>query len=423
MKLLHVADLHLDTPFAGIAKQDATLQQTLIQAPFLAFERCVSIAINQAVDVMVIVGDLYDATKQTIAAQHFFYQQMLRLKQAAIQVVLCHGNHDFLDLQTSAPKYPDNVYLFADETIRSFDFTSKAGETARFYGFSYTKRWIKESKVKDYPNNPQETDFTIGLLHGNVDTTQGEQANYAPFSVNELSNKQYDYWALGHVHQSRRLSTAPLIQYPGTIQGRHRLETGDKGAYIIELTPNQPVHSEFISLAPVVWEQASLESQSHWQVMDLVKEIHQIINNYHSESIGTQQSYLVSLELTQAQRLSQEILEALENGELMDFLTPETGDSQFVQIVKITQSSNATLQVFNYDDELQDSYTQALTELETGTFYEDVMSELFKHTLFKKYQQALLPDKSLQNELKQSAKNLLVQTFGMDDKGGEVDEN
>ncbi|MBR7926983.1 DNA repair exonuclease [Aerococcaceae bacterium zg-ZUI334] len=419
MKILHVADLHLDTPFAGIAKQDATLQQMLIQAPFLAFERCVSIAINQAVDVMVIVGDLYDATKQTIAAQHFFYQQMMRLKQAEIQVVLSHGNHDYIDLEKMSPKYPENVYVFTDETIRAFDFTSKTGETARFYGFSYTRRWIKEQKIQDYPVNPYETNFTIGLLHGNVE----EQGNYAPFSVGDLVGKQYDYWALGHVHQAKLLSSVPLIQYSGTIQGRHRLEMGDKGAYIIELAAHQPVSSEFISLAPVVWEQARLESQSNWQVMDLVNEIRQIIDNYRSESIGTQQSYLVTIELTQSQRLSEEILAALASKEVMDFFEQDTDNSHFVQIIKIIQSSDVSLQVFNYDDELQESYSQAISELETGTLYQDVMSELFQHSLLKKYQHALQLDEHLKHEMKQSAKNLLVQTFGMEEKGGEVDEN
>ena len=49
MKLLHIADLHLDSPFTGLTKQLHSLQKHLIQSPYQAFERCVSIAINQAV--------------------------------------------------------------------------------------------------------------------------------------------------------------------------------------------------------------------------------------------------------------------------------------------------------------------------------------------------------------------------------------
>ena len=147
MKLLHVSDLHLDTPFSGIAKQDYQLQQKLIQAPFESFERCVSIAINQKVDLMLVSGDIYDATKQTIAAKHFFFQQMNRLKQAEIPVVIGHGNHDYYEQNHLSMNYPDNVHLFEEELVKHFDITTKNNETIRIYGFSYNHRWIKERMI------------------------------------------------------------------------------------------------------------------------------------------------------------------------------------------------------------------------------------------------------------------------------------
>ena len=88
MKLLHIADLHLDSPFTGLTKQLHSLQKHLIQSPYQAFERCVSIAINQAVDLMVIAGDIYDTEQQTVTAQHFFLKQLERLHIAKIPVVV-----------------------------------------------------------------------------------------------------------------------------------------------------------------------------------------------------------------------------------------------------------------------------------------------------------------------------------------------
>ena len=63
-----------------------------------------------------------------------------------------------------------------------------------------------------------------------------EHNRYAPFQIRELKEKQFDYWALGHIHKREILLEEPYIVYPGNIQGRHRKEIGEKGAYLIELT-------------------------------------------------------------------------------------------------------------------------------------------------------------------------------------------
>ena len=60
MRLLHLADLHLDSPFLGMDKQSADLKQALVQAPFTALKKAVQYAIRETVDLVVLAGDLYD---------------------------------------------------------------------------------------------------------------------------------------------------------------------------------------------------------------------------------------------------------------------------------------------------------------------------------------------------------------------------
>ena len=164
MKLLHIADLHLDSPFTGLTKQLHSLQKHLIQSPYQAFERCVSIAINQAVDLMVIAGDIYDTEQQTVTAQHFFLKQLERLHIAKIPVVLCHGNHDYLRMECQSVPYPDNVHLFKDQEVTAIDIPLADDQTVRCYGFSYTKRWVDARMIDSYPVNPHETTYTLGVL-------------------------------------------------------------------------------------------------------------------------------------------------------------------------------------------------------------------------------------------------------------------
>ena len=62
MKFIHAADIHLDSPLLGlVAYKDATadLLRTVTRD---AFTRLVDEAIEEAVDFMVIAGDLYDGS-------------------------------------------------------------------------------------------------------------------------------------------------------------------------------------------------------------------------------------------------------------------------------------------------------------------------------------------------------------------------
>lgn len=76
--------------------------------------------------------------------------------------------------------------------------------------------------------------FHIGMLHGSVEG-DAEHNRYAPFQIRELKEKQFDYWALGHIHKREILSEEPYIIYSGNIQGRHRKETGERVRTLLNL--------------------------------------------------------------------------------------------------------------------------------------------------------------------------------------------
>ena len=73
-------------------------------------------------------------------------------------------------------------------------------------------------------------------------------------SLDDLVNKGYDYWALGHVHQAAILHKRPHVIFPGNLQGRHIRETGPKGAYLVtvedgELTQALPIPGDVVRWA------------------------------------------------------------------------------------------------------------------------------------------------------------------------------
>lgn len=385
LKILHVADLHLDTAFTGIAKNDYDLQKRLVQAPFDAFERCVSMAVNQNIDCMVIAGDIYDANKQTIAARYFLNKQFERLAQANIPVVLSFGNHDYYVEQIVHHQFPSNVFYFKDETVRYFDIQTRTQETLRIYGFSYTKRWVEAVKIDEYPVNPQATDYTIGLLHGDLATATDKVNHYAPFTTQALLAKDYDYWALGHIHQAMPLNEAPLIQYSGTIQGRHINEQGDKGAYIVELEHNKPTKSTFISLAPIIWTTATIQCHSQMTAQTLVEELKLITANYIDESNATSQSYLIAVNLEQSERLNLQLRQEIEENQLDDLLVSEWNGELFAKIITVRLKTTSEIKTFEYDPMLNESFKAAQKDLIEGTLFEESMKDLRQHPVIRRW--------------------------------------
>lgn len=367
VRFLHLADLHLDTPFNGLKRTNPSLQKKLIQATNDALRRAVSIALNQHVDFVVIVGDLYDATHHTIAARHFLYQQLQRLEQAKIPVILCHGNHDYLSTNQTSPRYPQNVHLFDQEQVTTYSLDTSSGEKVNFYGFSYHSQWIEENLVKTYPSAKDPGAINIGLLHGQVQNS--DQSNpYAPFKLSDLLEKNYDYWALGHIHQQEILSREPYIVYSGTIIGKHPNETGDKGGYLVEIKKDKPSRIDFVSLAPVRWEKASLECQNTWDEIELMNQMQRILQNYQDESMGTKQQYLVTVSLSHIQRLTRDLQDKLMDGHVFAYLQESQDLDGNAYLVSLKTEMSQTSQFFSYDQELEKSYLQISQQLSDPAF-------------------------------------------------------
>lgn len=423
MKLLHVSDLHLDSPFIGIGNHSARLQRELINAPFKAFERCVSIAINEQVDLMIIAGDIYNSERQTVMAQYQFVQQLERLDKQGIKVVLIHGNHDYLRSDRSKMTYPNNVYAIEERRVQSLNFTLDNGQRVQVHGFSYQTQWINERVINEFPENTDTQEIAIGILHGSEEGAESDAGNYAPFNVSELLSKHYDYWALGHIHKAQVLHQDPLIQYSGTIQGRHRNELGDKGCYIVEIEKGQKTKSTFYSLAPIIWQEASVECQLDWEAKDVIEALTTVVTNYSDEAKANQQSIFVQVTFNQGQRLNTELLEQIQNGEFLSVLQTDWDDEYFVYIHKMDVKMTMSLDLFDFDQSLQQSFNKVVEELYDGERYKEVMAELFNHATVQRYLD-LRNDSELKEEIIYAARELIVQLVGFDlEEGGDLDED
>ncbi|GAB6191335.1 metallophosphoesterase family protein [Desulfocastanea catecholica] len=227
-RFLHTADIHLDSPLKGLEAHENAPVEEIRGATRRAFDNCIDLAIDEAVDFLLIAGDLYDVDWKDYNTGLFFAGRMGRLHRAGIAVFIVSGNHDAANQITRTMPLPDNVTLFSSQKNQSIRLDTLG---VIIHGRSYSSRVVTENLALQYPPC-QPGYFNIGLLHTSLTGRQGHE-EYAPCTLDELQSKGYDYWALGHVHKREIVADDPWIVFPGNIQGRHIRETGAKGATLI----------------------------------------------------------------------------------------------------------------------------------------------------------------------------------------------
>ncbi|MBJ89324.1 MAG: DNA repair exonuclease [Woeseia sp.] len=233
-RFLHAADIHLDSPLRGLTGHEGNTVERIRSATRDALDRLVTFAIEENVAFLIIAGDLYDGDWRDYNTGLFFARQMGRLNAEGIAVYLLHGNHDAARQITKRLELPSNVHVFGSSKPETFRIDSL---DVALHGQSFRQRDVTDNLSLTYPE-PVSDFFNIGVLHTALAGRAGHES-YAPCSSDDLVNKGYNYWALGHVHQAEVVHEHPHIVFPGNLQGRHSRETGAKGASLIKVEDGQ----------------------------------------------------------------------------------------------------------------------------------------------------------------------------------------
>ena len=277
-RFVHAADLHIDSPFAGVGDADNRVATRLREATYEAFQNLVDLCINQNADFLVIAGDVYDGADRSVRAQLRFRDGLSKLSEKGIKTFVVHGNHDPLDGWQSSITWPEGVHIFG-ATPEWVNFEKNGEVVAAVQGMSYPTREVNDNLAVQFSPPTSGNLFAIGLLHANVGANSAHP-NYAPCTVEDLSESGIDYWALGHVHTRQTLKrAAPVIAYPGNTQGRHPNETGARGALVVDIDPSGASRSEFVALDVVRWERSQVDISNLETIDSLDSAIRQATDN------------------------------------------------------------------------------------------------------------------------------------------------
>ena len=223
MKILHCADLHLDSRLTAWLSPEQARERRgeLLQT----FRHMIEYADREHAEAVLIAGDLFDRRQISAAARNAVLDVLRKHPQTDVYYVT--GNHERDGFLQAVPEIPGNLKLFGEEwrsyergpvTVTGADLRSGNGAD------------LFASLVLD-PGK-----FNIVLLHGlAVGYASGRQAETVDLGA--LRNKNIDYLALGHLHahQEGPLPPRGVWCYPGCLEARGFDECGEHGFVMLDI--------------------------------------------------------------------------------------------------------------------------------------------------------------------------------------------
>ena len=264
MRLLHLADLHLDSPMRGLSVHEG-VSDAAASCTREAFKAAVRFALAENVDLVVIAGDVYDGDWQDFSTGVFFARQLALLRDGEIPVVVISGNHDAASRITRRLTLPEGASVLSAKKPETVLF-ERLGVAV--HGQSFATREVTENLAADYP--PAAPDMiNVGVLHTSLAGHPDHDA-YAACSPQDLESLGYDYWALGHIHVRGRAYDGSAAFYSGCLQGRSVRECGAHGGLLVELEHGEEPSVEPVNFDVLRWAIAEIDCATVEKLDDLL---------------------------------------------------------------------------------------------------------------------------------------------------------
>ena len=228
VRMVHAADLHLDSSFEGLGGEKAALrraeQRDLVR-------RLGRVCLEQRADILLLCGDIFDS--------EFIYAETGEtllgvLSGIDMPVFITPGNHDWFSRRSPYARlaFPDNVHIFKEERLSGVTL-EELGVTV--WGAGYTSNVCPP--LLQGVRIPKQTGMTdILALHAEVGSAA---STYCSVTEQELARSGFDYAAFGHAHSfsGARRAGKCVYAWPGCPEGRGFDECGEKGVICWELSP------------------------------------------------------------------------------------------------------------------------------------------------------------------------------------------
>lgn len=230
MKILHMADCHLDS--AMETHLPSAVAKARRKELLLTFSNTVTAASGEGVRLFLIAGDLFDTATPSPATVRYVLDACRAHEE--MDFIVIEGNHDRGALASYS--LPKNLHLIKAKEGASFRY----GDVCVFAaGYGAGLSVLSSFSI------PKETK-NIMMLHGLLIAGAADKEESLPLTF--LGSMEIDYLALGHYHRqsAKRISKRCVASYAGVPEGRGFDETGSCGIVLLE---TDTMKADFVPVA------------------------------------------------------------------------------------------------------------------------------------------------------------------------------
>ena len=230
IRLLHLADLHLDRVFAATGCQ-GELARRRRQGLREALTRAGRLALELECSAVTIGGDLYEHERAGVDTGRFLAETFASWQP--MHVLIAPGNHDALLTGSlyRRVEWPSNVTVFGSTQFEPVEIAD--GVTV--WGLAHREPAWQGDPLADSPAT-HGSGVHLALFHGAELGSRPEgKSIHGPFHAERIRETGFAAALCGHYHQ-RRLDSKSGLLYPGTPEPLGFDDEGGRGPVVVEVT-------------------------------------------------------------------------------------------------------------------------------------------------------------------------------------------
>jgi DNA repair exonuclease SbcCD nuclease subunit len=233
VKIIHCADIHLDSPFALDDPRYAELRRLELRSSFVSL---VMHAKNIGARLFLISGDLFDDAYVSKDTANVILKEMSSYPDCYF--FISPGEADPYSSRSpyKLMKWSDNVHIFKSGDLTKIELPELNVDV---YGYAFTGEPFDANPfAQKKPQNSNRINILVG--HGELlpdEASAKNRTEVCPITASDIRNSGFDYIALGHMHTGIGVQKVgeTFFSYPGCLTGRGFHEPKPKGAMYGEI--------------------------------------------------------------------------------------------------------------------------------------------------------------------------------------------
>ena len=226
IKLLHCADIHLDTPYVGLSPEKSDERRRGLRSTFMHMMEYLR---HADINYCLMSGDIFDTRYATNSTAELLIREFRNSPNT--KFIISPGRNDAYENNPiyTSERLPSNCYVFSEAKLSRFDFDE---DKVTVYGWGF----VTDEMIENPLHERQVDDVSkINIVSAYADLDGELTSVKCPISKNDLKKFGADYYAFGSRHEGGEFISLgdSLLGYAGALESTGFDEPGMGGAKLI----------------------------------------------------------------------------------------------------------------------------------------------------------------------------------------------